>query len=188
MTEIRNGLEKDIHDVKVNTQGHLDGLAASKYWRQVIDNQEVSFDSIQQHFLNLTRDFISIQNVSGYEALKSKGLEIIRDDSLRYKIIALYEYDYTTLKKLEEDYQELQFQRSYFQQINQLLAKNFEYAKDGQIVAVNLPLQLTEEEKKLLLSYLWKIDVNRAFILRFYDGVEDKIDALMQEIEKEIGN
>ena len=52
-------------------------------------------------------DYISIQNISGYETLKSNGLELIRDDSLRFEIITLYEYDYSILKKFEEEYENI---------------------------------------------------------------------------------
>ena len=80
LTEIKNGLQKDIEDVRINIGGHKAGLAACKYFNRLIKNDSISQDSFAQHYFTLTRDFISIQNNSGYESLKSKGLNILKND------------------------------------------------------------------------------------------------------------
>ncbi|OBX27183.1 hypothetical protein LX77_02693 [Gelidibacter algens] len=186
LSEISRGLDKDIVDVKLNVKGHEQGIKACEYWRKIITAQENNLDSLRQYYFLLTRDFLSIQNTSGYETLKSKGLELIKNDSLRSQIIALYEYDYQTLRKLEEEYNELQFQENYFQEINKLVAPQFEFNSKGNISGMVLPLNITEAERNILLSYLWKIRKNREFILQSYDEVQDKIDQLSLEIDKQL--
>ena len=74
LSEILNGLEKDLGDAKENRKGHEIGIIANHYWRDVLENKPVDFDSIGNMYISLTRDFITIQNNSGYETLKSKGL------------------------------------------------------------------------------------------------------------------
>ena len=113
LSEILNGLKKDIEDVKVNVVGHEMGIRACTFWRGIFTNTASDTDSLKQYYFILTRDFVSVQNTSGYETLKSKGLELIKNDSLRMEIISLYEYDYKTLMKLEEEYKELQFEKNY---------------------------------------------------------------------------
>jgi len=186
LTEISNGLEKDLEDIKINMGGHESGIKSCKYWRKIISNQEVDQDSLQLYYFDLTRDFFSVQNNSGYETLKSRGLELIRNDSLRFDIISLYEYDYESLKTMEENYFEMQFQENYFENINRYLAPNFEFKEDGYISKIHTPLKLDPNEKNIFLSYLWKIQVNRRFILRYYADMERKIIDLNQRIEQEI--
>ena len=186
LTEILNGLEKDLVDVKVNEAGHNQGLAACKYWRDIITDQPVNVDSLRQFYLNLTRDFVSIQNTSGYETLKSKGPELIKNDSLRSMIISLYEYDYKTLMKLEEEYNELQFQENYFYEINKLIAPYFIFNSMGNISGIEQPLKINKSERNILLSYLWKIQLNRRFILLSYSEVEVKINKISTAIKKEL--
>ena len=186
LAEISNGLEKDIEDVRVNKKGHEEGILACKFWRQILEREEVSLDSLRMHYSSLTRDYISIQNISGYESLKSKGLELIEDDSLRFEIITLYEYDYSILKKFEEEYNEMQYQESYFEEINKKIAPNFEFDQKGDIVGIKLPLTINEAEKNILLSYLWKIQGNRNFILRFYSKTEEKLIQLRKKIKKNL--
>ena len=186
LIEILQGFEKDIEDAQTNVMGHEVGIKACKYWRKIINNEPVSQDTLARHYLRLTRDFVSIQNTSGYEALKSKGLEIIKNDSLRSKIISLYEFEFKTVLKLEEDYHELQFQRNYFNEFNRIVAPHFQYDQKGNPVGIDLPLKISKADKNIMLSYLWKIEINRGFILVMYAELEETLMALSAEIEKEI--
>ena len=186
LTEIYNGVSKDLEDVANNVAGHQTGLQACDYFRKMVVGQPVSSDSLLYYYFNLTRDYISIQNIAGYETLKSKGLELIRNDSLRLKIISLYEYDYSVLRKLEEEYGEMQFHTNYFKEINDILAPHLLFKGDGNYHAIKLPLQLLAAEKSKLLLSVWKIQINRNFILNYYAEIENKITAVKESIEKEI--
>ena len=187
LSEISHGLRKDSKDIKVNTHGHMVGLAACNYWRRVINNEQFDEDSLQTYYFGLTRDYISIQNISGYETLKSKGLEIIKNDSLRFEIISLYEYDFNTLRKFEEEYNEMQFQSNYFNDINNIIAPFLNFNKLGNIESINLPIELKNSHKNLLFSYLLKIKNNREFILSYYSEIDIKVRNLITNIDKELG-
>ncbi|MEM7298126.1 MAG: hypothetical protein AAF391_07655 [Bacteroidota bacterium] len=188
LTEIQHGLEKDRQDVQLNVMGHEFGIRACAFFRNLINEEEQSLDTLVAYYFEFTRDFVAIQNASGYETLKSKGFELLKNDSLRTKIISLYEYDYQLLRKLEEDHGELQFFDNYFHEINRLISPHLEFDVNGQISGIDLPLDLNESDKKLLLSYLWKIQQNRRFMLWYYEQVEEKIDELEKEISSELGH
>lgn len=185
LAEMSNGLQKDIEDIQLNMDGHDQGIAACQYFTRMINNQAVGLDSFTQHYFTLTRDFISIQNRSGYESLKSMGLNLITNDSLRLQIISFYEYDLNNLEKLEEHYAESQFHASYFNQINDLLIPYYWFDERGN-VQINLPLQLSKNEHARFGSILWKIGVNRRFILSYYADVVDKTQTLIANIEQEV--
>ena len=183
LTEIYSGLEKDLEDLRINKIGHEVGLKSSSYFKKLVTQEEVAMDSFPFHYFNLTRDFISVLNTSGYEALKSKGLELIQSDSLRRKIISLYEYHYHLLRKFEEEYAEAQFHQSFFHEINTILAPHMTFSPSNQIIGVRLPLILSIAERNLILSYLWKIEVNRNFINNFYPQVEAEVEAVQYHIQ-----
>ena len=185
LDEIVHGLEKDIKDVQLNVLGHRFGLKSSQFWRNIITDEPANLDTIQDYYFNFLRDFISIQNTSGYETLKSRGLELIKNDSLRTAIIGLYEYNYKTLKILEEEYAEMQFHATYFKEINDFIAPHFQYDEKGKILGIKRPLNLSQKDQNRLLSYLWKIDRNRRFILDYYAQIEKNINALKEQIEEE---
>lgn len=184
LVEIANGLEKDIKDIELNKGGHKFSMAACNYFGNIIIEKQVSLDTLLPYYFEFTRDYIAIQNISGYESLKSKGLELIIDDSLRFEIINLYEYDYSVLKKFEEEYQEMQYHKNYFKEINNKIAPNFIFDDNNNLVSIQLPLKISEGEKNILLSYLWKIQANRNFVLREYDKTEEKIIKLRTKIER----
>lgn len=186
LIEISNGLIKDIDDIRLNIKGHEAGISSCIYFRNLFANKEVKQDSLMIHFFNLTRDFVSIQNVAGYESLKSKGLELIENDSLRLQIISLYEYDYSILRKLEEEYSEMQFHENYFKEFNQNLAPNFQLDSIQNVIGINSGLQIPPEQRKILFLYLWKIQANRVFALRFYADIEEKINKISRNIKTEI--
>ena len=186
LTEISNGLKKDLLDVKANKEGHVNGISSVKYFKRVLNEQPVGQDSLKRHYFNLTRDFVSIQNVAGYETLKSQGLEVIKNDSLRHQIISLYEYDYKALLKLEEEYPELQFQENYFNEINLAFAPSLNFDKNGEIVGIANRLNLAKNKKQELQVLLWKMQFNRNFILNFYNDVEVKIKKTIENIDLEL--
>ena len=186
LSEISNGLKKDLDDIKLNVLGHEVGVKACKYWRRIININEFNQDSLQSYYLNLTRDFVSIQNKAGYETLKSKGLELIKNDSLRLEIISLYEYDYETLRKLGESYAEMQFQNNYYKDLNRIISPYFMFDEKGNIKSLELPIEINKIDKNTFLTYLWKIEMNRNFILYFYSEVEKKTKNLILNIETEL--
>lgn len=192
LNEIYIGLGKDLEDIRLNESGHKNGIEAVIYFRNLLihnaglNTDTISNDSLMQHYFNLTRDFVSIQNTSGYEMLKSKGLELIKNDTLRTEIIALYEYDYNTLRKLEEEYYELQFQKNYFREINQVFSKNFIVDEQKMLTGIAFPLDITDNEEKMMLTYLWKIQVNRVFITNYYSEIKERIEKIKIKIEQEL--
>lgn len=186
LTEIGNGLQKDLDDININMYGHEQGIKACKYWRRILDQEEVDYDSLFRYYIGVTRDFFILQNNSGYETLKSKGLELLENDSLRFDIISLYEYDYKALKIMEEEYHAMQFEENYFKDFNAIIAPHLQFNKRGEVVGIDTPIEIDADEKKLLLSYLRKIQFDRAFILRSYKETKQKVQDIAERIAQEI--
>ncbi len=186
LLEIKNGLEKDLKDFKINIQGHKNGLIACQFWRNIIQGKPEKQDSLYIKYIRLTRDFTSLQNTSGYETLKSRGLELLENDLIRSDLISLYEYDYSNLRKLEEEYEETQFQKNYFTAINEKIAPNFVYDENGYISKIETPIKLSKEDKRILMSYLMKIEINRKFVLNIYRGTEKRVNELKTKIDIEL--
>lgn len=184
LTEISNGLNQDIIDIESNMSGHTNGIRACKYWRKIINHEKVDPDSISFYYGALTRDFISVQNTSGYESLKSKGLEFINNDSLRIAIITLYEQDYNIIRKLEEEYEEMQFYKNYYKEFTAMISPYLIF--DQGIEGLRLPVNLNYKDKNKLIMYLATIQSNRNFVLREYSNSQININKLLIKINTEI--
>lgn len=175
LVEISHGLHKDLEDIRLNMAGHVEGINACRYWRRAVLGGTVPTDSLAQYTLSLTRDFISIQNTSGYQSLRSRGLELIADDSLRSDIIGLYEYDLEILAKLEEEYSELQLHDSYYPAFSEIIVPHVLFSPEGMPVGMEMPLQLAPADRARMLMHLLKIQQNRLFILQYYRSLEQRI-------------
>lgn len=186
LLEILNGLEKDKIDIEGNILGHKKGIESCEFWKKIFNNKTPNLDSLHLNYFLLTRDFVSVQNISGYQTLKSKGFELIKNDSLRTAIISLYEYDYQILRKLEEEYYEHQFQQNYFNEINKIIAPHINFDSKGDISGIELPINVSETNRKILMSYLWKIKLNRKSILSSYNNTEKNITELTKKIALEL--
>jgi hypothetical protein len=186
LTEIYNGLERDSIDLHNDEESIKYNLKAVNYFRNIVDNTSVDNDSLATYYFYLTRDFVTIQNTSGYETLKSVGLEIIQNDSLRKTIIDLYEVRYKLYKKLTEDYDENRYMRNYFEKINNSISPNFNYDETGNIISLKQPLNLNEKEKNLIKSYLWRLQINRLDRESAIRGNKAKIGEVREFIKENI--
>lgn len=186
LMEIKNGLELDLMDMEINKKGHEIGMKSCDFFRKLLSGFPVSQDSTVFSYFYLTTDNLVITNTSGYESLKSKGLEIIKNDSIRSRILAVYENDYQILKKLEENTPMYQSYQNYFSPINEMLADYMIYDQVGYIESFKLPINLSKKEENLFLSYLSRIAISRQIKIIEYARIEDKVKNLLVEIGQEL--
>lgn len=186
LLEISNGLQSDSFDALSNAESHENGKKACQFWRKAILEQSADNDSVALYYFLLTRTLISVQNTTAYETLKSKGLETIKNDSLRQKIIHLYEFEYEVMRKFEEDYHENQFFNNYFIEINKKIAPHLNFDNSGNITGIQLPIHLNSDEKNILLSYLWKIELSRHERALASKSLAEKANQLKKLIEIEL--
>ncbi|TXC75239.1 DUF6090 family protein [Luteibaculum oceani] len=186
LTEIKNGLELDISDTEVNISGHKAGIKAATTFLKLASGKEVQKDSLLISYHTLWRNFISIQNASGYESLKSRGLEVIRNDSLRYQIITLYDFYYEMIEKLEEEYSEMQYTEHYLPEMRPILHRHLMFDENGVLVGVKNRWWLYQSEQKLYFELLNRMIENRRFTIRIYKDIQKRIQLLVSQIDKEL--
>ena len=186
LTEIKNGLEMDLVDLNTNLGGHEFGIFAGNYFRKYINEEPVNNDTLLIANFVLLRDFLSIQNKTGYESLKSSGLQLIENDSLRVDIISLYDFNYEILERLESEYVEMQFFDNYFDPINSILADRYVFDKEGKIAQITSSKGLAKTDKNKLLYYLKNIEENRNFMIIKYKETIEQTKSLIRKIEKEL--
>jgi hypothetical protein len=188
LEEIYNGLERDSLDLANDEQYFKIAFSGLEYFNEIIDGKNIQNDSLITFYYLFSRESIVVQNKSGYESLKSRGLETIKKDSLRSKIIDLYEVDYELARKFNEEHSEYKFMQNYFHKINDVLAPNFEYDTRNNIKGIKLPLEINEKERKLLKSYLWKIAVGKQDRYQASQYGKEKIGNLRADIKEYLKN
>lgn len=186
LLEISNGLNRDLADFSSNMNGHRLSIRAIAVFRNLLNNKRIPQDSIAQYYILLFRDYPPIVNSSGYESLKSSGIKTVSNDSLRFQIVELYDYYYSIIKLLENDVQEMQSYQNYFNPINEMLSPFTQYNPAGELSSIRYPEGLSEEAKKKILSYLWRLEVNRRYKLKRYKLVIGEVNKVKDGIQKEL--
>jgi hypothetical protein len=184
LLEMRNGLALDTTDMSGNIVGHDAGIAAARFYRRLVTGKAEP-DSFLIHYNRLFRGFVAIQNTSAYEALKAAGLQTVTNDSLRYKIISLYDFDYQILFKLEETYAESQFVPLYYNEVNRILAPFYVFNEEGKMTGIRHP-KLAETDRAVLLTILRQIIMNRDYNRSYYITVIKRVEQLMRAIDNEL--
>ncbi|HTO14640.1 MAG TPA: hypothetical protein VLZ83_02670 [Edaphocola sp.] len=186
--EIGNGLNIDKKDFEANIESYNTSFHSIKTFRNWINGTEISPDSIGLYYLVLFRSFSPIINKTGYESLKNTNLKTIKNDSLRTQIIELYEYHYKIIELLENEAEEFQDFKNYFKRFNSILLQYMVFDDKGNLTEL-LPARNIEKEKKNeILSYLWRMELERNFKLFRYDGVLEHLNLVKTSIEKELEN
>jgi hypothetical protein len=184
LEQIRDGIEKDLLDMKENIQGHQLGDESAQYFFEMANGKMVNEKEFVFRYLTLKSDFISLQNTAGYENLKSKGFEIVRDKEIRYQIIDLYEHSYSMIRTLEEQYYPTQFTQRFENDIEKILLPHLIYDDSLNLKGIKLPLKLSETEKLRFIQILNDLKLGRSFSLSFYKVPLKKTEQLLDEINE----
>ncbi len=188
LTEIKNGLQTDIEDLQANVDNHKLSIRGVRIFRNWTIEKQVPQDSIAFYYYSLFRNYTPIINKTGYESLKSSGLKTVNNDSLRFKIISLYDFHYKIIEKLEDSHVEMQDFQNYFKPTNDIIHSNLIFDDKGNIIGIQSSKNISKNHKKELLSYFWRMEINKKFKVVRYNGIIEKLKELERNLEEEIKN
>ena len=94
LKEIKSSLQKDLDNLEGNSTTQNSILRSQSLILDWIEKDLEYNDSLSNHFGRLTSLTIFRPNASTFESLKQIGLRTITNDSLRNKILNLYENEY----------------------------------------------------------------------------------------------
>ena len=182
LREINVELASDLTDLNQNIYGHQQGIVAVKLFRRYIKGEAVDLDSLSSYFERLYRDYISITNTTGYEMLRSRGLEVIRKDERRAEIVNLYDFKYEIITKLEEEYHPAQFHKNYFETLSHFFKDYIDI--DETFIHFTRPYQGPPDQEIMLI--LREIQNWRTFLIDSYSLSIESISHLQKAISTEV--
>lgn len=92
--EIKSALEADLRDVRSNIMMLAKTEKAVRAVISQLRNRQPYSDSLRESVSRLLSGINHIQDRGAYESLKARGLDLIRNDSIRFSITQLYEGRY----------------------------------------------------------------------------------------------
>jgi hypothetical protein len=104
LEQVRIGLQKDVRDLAYNSLHHQKSVAAQRKILTWLKSNDPYSDSLCVDFAatNVFTAFVS--NDEAFETLKSSGLGVISNDSLKNVLVNLYENTYDYHDSMEEAY------------------------------------------------------------------------------------
>jgi hypothetical protein len=115
LSELEASFEKDLNDIEYNLQLHNRGLIACKKLLMAIEENIPYHDSLDQYFGQFSNVSVFINSTGAYETLKSRGIDIIRNDTLRRQIIDMHDitYHYMIVNQNEFDLSDLRENKQF---------------------------------------------------------------------------
>lgn len=180
LKEIKSNLELDLDRLNRNLKNLEENLNAITTIKKHFERNLPFNDSLKKAFALIIRYGHFPPNTSGYELLKSKGLETISNIELRREISILYDRYYTYIHTLEEE----RYRYNYTTVISQLQTK----FHDNEIFVSSTPndyLKLKQDtEFKEILNFTYGIN---AYVFKNdYSKTRDLVAALILSIDQEL--
>jgi len=94
------GLQKDLSDIDINIKIHSQSIASAELILKIIEDNQPYNDTLSKHFGNVLATTEFIYSTSSFETIKSKGIDLISNITLRNLIIDVYDSNYTFFLKL----------------------------------------------------------------------------------------
>lgn len=181
LNEFLVNLKSDLRDVKYNIDYNTMLRSSNEIIYTFLEGTESYHDSLEYHFGHLYGGTIFTENVSAYESLKSIGLDLISNDSLRQQITYLYSVGYDLITSLEDIIKRFMIQHLHSEITEHIIMIEIHNKAE--------PLDLNEiresnsfvENLKMHILYL-------NYELRAYNNVKDLILNLIEEIENELAS
>jgi hypothetical protein len=104
LTEMKANLQEDLKDLQFNIENNKKRIRYNDVIRTVMEEKIPFNDSLKPYFGNIFGNFQLVENTSAWENLKSVGLDLVSNDSLRNNLSQLYSNRYNYLENLEKGF------------------------------------------------------------------------------------
>lgn len=197
--ELKNNLSDLENDFIIHQTGLLSNLSVINF----LDDGGRITDSLIMDFYWMTRDEYIFANTSGYENLKSFGINLIKDDTLRTLITIVYNNNFPRLEKGNTIYPDInEYLTPYFKEnfkVNRDTSLTYELVLSDSVsvtypreiglgvkqiigyIPVNTDRLLNDEEFRFLVS---KSLEYRMYKFRFYQNCINNVKRTIERIEK----
>jgi hypothetical protein len=180
LLELKSALQADLKDIQFNIMWHQSAQQSCALLLKIMDDPIPYADSLGYHFGAMARFSQFIPDLSTYETIKSSGIGLISNDSLRIRIAKYYENEITFALGTE------QINRSLLPFDMHLYRKHF-FIK--QIVQYAEPIDYDALMRDTMFkSYLYSTLSFRTSEVELYQEMEKSCSSLISLIDDELNN
>lgn len=180
LVEMRYNLKNDLKDCLWNIDKQKALMRSNEAVLKHLEEGSPHSDSLKVYYGTLVYSTTQRRNMATYEHLKSKGIDLIRNDSLRRIITAVYSERYYYIEKIELEYDNPIQLHEVMPLLNEHLIIDSRQNTGRPIDLISL--QQNNRFKGMLRS---NIQV-KSFMLMRYEGLKKDQEHLIQLIGEEL--
>ena len=177
LIEIKEAISQDLGDIKENIAGFTYRVKLYLMLLNHIENELPLSEELKNLFPFLQGITTFLSHIGPYETLKSRGIEIITNDTIRNKVSMYYDLEYERIQTNEK-----QHHNHYNDYIKTALMKHFDLSKP-KIEPLNYEELIKDKEFKQSIYWAYKTD---SYMLEIYRKMEGKGEELLLDLKKEI--
>lgn len=188
LKEIAQNLESDMRDIQFNIDFNETRYLASEIVLNYLESNEIYSDTLDIYFGSLLYTTRSVMDYSAFDALKSRGLEIISNDSLRQLISKLYSFHYHNVIDFEsQDDHAFQYAIVMPTVLKRLKVRKSEDLNlvEAQQLARPIEFDALKQDDEFKNAIIMNKDL-REYMLKNYRGLEKRVKICRNAIEREL--
>jgi hypothetical protein len=175
---INNDLKTDIVGIKRMLKTESNHVIFNKQLILILKDSTSQYQpEFSTKFMGINRYDLFYPKKMGYEALKSKGLEIIQNDSLKSQIVSLYDFEYATTAEM------MDLKKQMFLGSNPIFTEFLETLDDGSRVPNNFN---KIKKSTVFLNHLTHITAEKAIFIGHSKATLKIMESVQAQIEKEL--
>ena len=109
LANLQDDLDNQIIPCMQKTERQIDGFNLLN--TGLYENDNISNDSIRKLFFQFLAQWDLVLNTVAFENLKSTGMDVISNDSIKIALLTLYGHNYEHVKNLQEYYDKTHYDR-----------------------------------------------------------------------------
>ena len=187
---LKIGLESDLADLKFNEKSIQSSISSANKVIYSLENNLPYRDSIPDYIGHMMFPVMFVHSTSAFETLKSKGINLIKNNNLRDEIINVYDSQYSfflknesqiVLEEAERALRELfstRFEESYVYDFNE---PNYK----PRLTPINYETLKTDQEFKYFLKS-YKNRLNLLLQFHYRSRLLKQVELLILSIDSEL--
>ena len=183
LQSLNNDLQKDIYSMKYMISNDSLIYESNSKLIQILKDSHSEYQPYQNKMFGLINRFnVFYPQRMGYESLKSKGLEILLNDSLKSQIVNLYDFQYVLIAE------SIDVKKQLYLDTNLIFNEELETVTiDDKILKI--PNDFNELKKNTkFLNHLTHISAEQLNFLKYDKKILSIIETIKLNIEKELVN
>lgn len=178
LNEMSQNLQIDLKDLNFNIKGSAERIKANEIILKALKERVPMNDSLKPYYANIFGNFQLSNNTAAWENLKSVGMDLVSDDSLRNVISNLYAVKYNYLENITKGVDDGHQWNTFYPQFLDLIDVD-----EVWVSAEPVSHEALMDNRKFQETLKMNLFI-RNYMLNQYKTIQKDVNSLLDQIER----